>query len=209
MRDFRFQVPVEWLGSPGDDGYATPSAWLDHNVAVTSDPDEAVRLRFKLHPNGIEDAAIQRRIDDITGGIGNTVDLERGIDTTRAAIMRGLGERLFPADEDVGEDGEPVELTPAEQMERRDALNQAFAGLHLLDPSDDATAELQRQSSALRRMLDLQERVEVAAVWTVLGVDHPKAWKDLADMELSTAHRNAVIRAFGLARREAETTSGK
>lgn len=213
MQQFAFNVPVEWKGPPDDQGLPTPSAWLGHSLEVVRDLDQAAVLRFKLYPNGSEDAAIQRRIDDVSGGLAHTVDLEQGIDSTRAAILRALTERLYPAAEDVDDEGERRELGPMEAAQRRQAVNEAFTSLHTLDPDTekdgDQVRQLQRQAGGLRRMLELQERIEVAACWTVLGLEHPPRWRDLADIEVATPHRNAIVRAFALARREAEAATGK
>lgn len=179
-------------------------SWLHSSGSETTIQSERVVFRFHLWPNGREELATQTRLDAINGGIGNTVDLERGIRQTYQAITTALERRVWPA-------GRPEVEGETEKRLQLELLAQAFHAISWLPVQDDDEEGkvLLRRRDAYDRMSLLRDQQEMAASWTPLIVSPPPGWEDIAERELRTTYRDALTNAFIAARDAAVAASGK
>lgn len=182
----------------------TVLSWLGADGKETEDPDKAVRFSFHVFPTGREELAIQVALDEVNGGIGATVDLERGLRNTHAGIVAALERQIWP-------DGRPEADTEDLRRAQTEQLAMAFAliGTVPLEADDEEGALLERKRAAYDRMAAIRDQQEMAACWATLIVDPPAGWKDVADRELRGAYREALVRAFVAARDAKVSTEGK
>lgn len=195
----RFDLVVE-LEHHHDSGEAT--GWLGRDGRKVDKLEDAVKFEFLLWPNGREEIQIQLRLDDLNGGIGQTVDLEQGIRNTHTAITKALEARLWPA-------GRPETTTQEEAREQAKLLAGAFGAIGVVPSEDEELKKLEKKRLAYDRMSELRDQQEMAASWPVLIVDPPPGWEDIAERDMSPGHRRALVRDYARARERAGQTSGK
>lgn len=201
---FEFDVPLTWDSATAETP-RVPTSWLSTACKRTEDQESAVRLVFRLYPSGADDLAIQRRIDIVNGGIDQTVDLERGLDNTRQAIMADLRERLYP------NDPPDLELSTTDKKTRSQELAAAFMAIGVIAcPEEDKVGRiLEQRKRAFERMSAIRDRQEIAAQWPVLIQDPPEGWEDLYIMHMSPNHRDAICATFLAARQARMEAVGK
>ncbi len=200
---FSFVVPLDWTSAPWA-ANSTPTAWLDVNGKKTirwpaapdatdepGDLPRPVRFKFRLEAPMVDLLKIERRLDDVNGGIGETVDLDMGIDGLYRSIRARLEASLWP-------DGRPKATSPEE-----DAANDAEIDALYLGPT------CSRDRNILNRMHMLRDRQKVAAEWAVLIVDPPAGWEDLATRPLAPGVAETIALAYMNARGEAARAAGK
>jgi hypothetical protein len=178
-------------------------SWLDLRGKETEERDGRAQFTFHLWPTGREEMAIQVRLDDINGGIGQTVDLERGLRNTHAGIVAALERQIWP-------EGRPETEDPVEKKAHTEKLAIAYALIGMGAADDDEEAKvLERRRNAYDRMASLRDQQEMAAAWSVLIVDPPDGWKDIAERELRSSYREALTSAFVAARDAKANEAGK
>lgn len=209
---FTFVVPLSWVGGrPYAEG-AEPRTWLDVYGRETANAEEAVEFRIRLYPTMADEIAIERRLDEVNGGIGDTVDLEVAIDQTRERMRSRVERELWP-------DGRPVATTTAERQAQDLAAAAAWAA-----------PELEMDRAVIQRMIALRDRQRIAAEWRILIVDPPMTqeerdqaavvrmtggkppapgWADIAERPLRAGYVEWIAGAYMRARSQAEEAEGK
>jgi hypothetical protein len=133
---------------------------------------------------------IEVALDDVSGGIDQTVDLEQGIDLLRARLSAKYEQAVWP-------DGRPKAATPTEREQQEELINLQY----ILDSSTDR--------SALKRMERLREAHRVCAEWGVLIVHPPEGWADLANRPLRKGFAEAIVEVYTTAKYAEHVARGK
>lgn len=200
MSVFVVRVPVRWVGLPWSEGSA-PLSWLGEGDTLvdsapdaamwpsTQAPEGALSLHFRSALTGRDEMAIQRRIDELHGGLRETVEIETTRAKLWAVLMARYEARLWPT-------GRPRALSVAEAQAQDLAVNRLYAV-----EGEDRTA--------LERLDDLCQRQRTFAEWGVAIINPPPGWARLEDREMSLDHMHAVFRAYRAAKAEAEAATGK
>lgn len=183
---FSFVVPLSWSGRPYADD-SKPTSWLNVWNRPTAKEEEAVRFTFKVMGNMREEQLIQGRLDDITGGIDKTVDLEMGISNLYAACRERFELELWP-------DGKPVPANAEEDAEQERAIQQLW--------------EKDPDRLVMTRMQDLRDQQLCAAEWSVLGVDLPEIFGDISILPMKRATMQSITVAYWRAKRQKEEALG-
>jgi hypothetical protein len=189
---FSFVVPLSWRGVPFAEG-ATALSFLAADGSEASAEADAAKFCFRLFPTGRDDIAIQSRLDELNGGIAQTVDLDRGILNLSRSLRENYEQMLWP-------EGRPKAETPEEAAEQEQQFSAAWNANALDDEQDRAV---------LGRMQHLEERQRHIAEWPLLGQGLPPAFADLADAPLPSRIREAILTCYRRAKLEAETAAGK
>lgn len=198
MDTFEFVVPVAWPSLPYAEG-TSPTAWLgtDKKPIQQLDPLEmpdgskrcAARFKFHLFPTMQQVIKIERQIDELNGGIGETVDLQLAIDQQYAAMSRSYEAELWP-------DGRPK---PADNVE-------AAAQELLLDAMFQGD---RKERAVLDRLTRLRDRHRMCAEWRTLKISVPSGFDDIATLAAPIAVQEAIVSAYTRAKLEAEAAAGK
>jgi hypothetical protein len=174
---FTFDVPLDWAGEPfGKDSIAT--AWMTADGERTEVAAEAVVFRARLFASMADRIKVERRLDEVNGGIGETVDLDMGIEQVTRRLRAQVSADLWP-------DGRPETSDPEEKKTQERLLNVAFYA----DP-------YQKDRMVLQRMTALRDRQMMAAEWPILIVDPPEGWADVAKVPLPPGFAEQIARAY-------------
>ncbi len=158
MRDITnpFLVPIL-----ADRGGLPSSEYLYVDGTTGSDADKAVRFRSYTSATMLERQRIERYTHEYAGGLREFLDLQKGCEATRLAVVKQASDSLWP-------DGRPT--AAGEELAAQDkALEGAWAALESLEKDGYHT---------MRAMVD---RVVFLATWRVLVVSPPAGWESLAD----------------------------
>lgn len=170
-----FVVPLAWTG----DAWSTPATkWIAANGRATDEEAEAIRFEFKGTRTLRDDLKIEVRLDEINGGIGETVDLELAVHDLREHLDRVILAELWP-------EGRPPAKDDAERQAQELLINVQADG-----------EQFRKDRTVLNRMTALRDRQRVAAGWPTLIVDPPRGWEDLAEKELPHGYAEAIARAY-------------
>ncbi len=210
-KTFEVIVAVRWKKrKKGQTGDMPATHWLTPDMKQSTRKAKALRLQFYLWPNMAEQSSIEFRVDALSGGIGETVDLQRGLDNALTVARRDVEMSVWPpteaADGAPGSEGGRPEAATETEEEELDKLFQAGWRQY-----DGTTAR------ALNRMTMIANRLEVGAAWRVLLVlpeDEDAAaaltpWLDLATKEMPLPRRENIVAAYLRAKQAAEADSGK
>ena len=202
MSLFSFVVPLEWTGDRWAAG-SEPSAWLAANgksttrppptFDETTDPSEPlpVRFTFRLDATMADLIKIERRVDEVNEGIGETVDLDSAIDRLWRSMRQRFEAEVWP-------DGRPKAMTTEDDREQERLIDQLY-----LSPDND------RERLILNRMHMMRDRQRVAAEWSIMIVGPPDGWADIATKPLRPGVAEAIALAYMDARQKATVASGK
>lgn len=198
---FEVRVPLDWIGLPWTAG-SFPSWWLardggrvptpEGEEAVwpeTKPPPEALTLRFRAMLNGRDEMKIQRKIDELNGGLRETVDLDMTRAKLWAALVAKYEAQLWP-------DGRPTARNRTEAAEQDRAINRLFA----FEGEDRV---------ALERLIELCDRQRTFAEWAEAIVAPPPGWERLEDRAMPMDTMHAILRAYAAAKGAAESEAGK
>lgn len=195
---FSYTVPLAWPGLPWQEG-TTPTAWLGEDgkrIPSTNPaeiPDGTIRrvatFSFRLFPTMRESIQIERNLDELNNGIGETVDLDQAIQQLWRRLRDRYEAQLWP-------DGRP-KAGNNDEARAQEALIDA---LYRAEGKDRAVIE---------RMTMLRDRQRLAAEWPVLRVETPPGWEQIGDLRVSVEIQEAVILAHTRARLQAEADAGK
>lgn len=201
MQTFSFVVPtrfdkeraVEWLAS-------------DHTS--TDVETEALRLTFRAHTTLMDDLSMELRMDELTGGVGATVDLIHGVDKTfdalSAAVRLVWDER---SDDAEAEAGDGKDLKPEDPTD--DQLNEIITAVVNGTPATPREQNLARLSNVFTRMRVLLDNLRLAALWPIIIVDPAPGWEDFAVIELPDILKATVVNRFKIEREKAMVSLGK
>lgn len=177
MRLIEVPITIEWEGEPFK---TRATRWLDPSARPTDDRAQALVLSFKTTTTMVEDFQTETRLDDLNGGLGQTIDIQRGVDSIMRAIRLQLEHRWHHAN--------PTEegLEPATPP---DAAIEALYAEMVQNPDDP----LHRDFDAYLRLLNLQDRMRLAAAWPALIQNPPPTWEDIAHREMVGSRRNQIV----------------
>jgi hypothetical protein len=170
-----FDVPLTWSAEAWS---SNPLSWLAADGSETKDETQAVRFRFRVDRTARDDIRIERRMDEINGGVGETVDLDLAISGLADHMRARFEKQLWP-------DGRPRAATKEESDAQELLMSALYNG-----------AENDRDRAALHRMYALRDRQRVAAAWTVLIVDPPEGWEDFSDRPLRPGFAEIIARTY-------------
>lgn len=189
MSTFGFTVPLAWPDYPYKPD-TSPTQWLGLNGLVETEA-EALRFTFRILPTGIELMQIERRLDEVNGGVGRTVDLDIAIGNLTANMRARYTAKLWP-------EGRPATGNAADAAAQQEEIDRLFYA--------DRNS---RDNKALNRMHEILERSQVCAEWKTLAVDPPAGWEDIAERPTDPMHMQAVITAYRRAKNAEERGQGK
>lgn len=126
-------------------------------------PDEALAVRFRTYTSAtmLERNRIEKLTHEYAGGLREFLDLSKGCEAARVAVLRQVERELWPM-------GRPP-VEGEEHDAQEEAFNAAWSGWDSIEKDGYAS---------MRSMID---RVVFLATWTVLVVQPPDGWANLAD----------------------------
>lgn len=156
-----------------------PVGWLTAGGAWGTE-EEAASFSFHRTPTVLEQHAIDVKVHDLAGGLAKWAELQAGLEGAERTHQARLEAALWP-------DGVPEASSPQELLE----LEARLAAAHELDESP--------LKAALVSMRTLTGRLRLMARWSVLFVDGPPGWEDIAQVPLELDTLNRVARAWSTA----------
>jgi hypothetical protein len=174
-----------------------PKTWLTADRGETEDREQAASFAFRTNTSLGDDLAIEMRMDELTGGVGSTVDLSQGVE--RAFSSLAMATLTVWKMHHPEEGGEPTD----------EQLNEVLRQLNVEGAKTPAEKHVVRVAGGFERMQALLDNLRVAASWQATAVEVPAGWEDFGTMELPDRIKAAVVSAFKLARDEAQAALGK
>jgi hypothetical protein len=193
MHTFTFTVPLSYHEL---DGVFAPKTWLTQDGGSTENEAEAAKFTFRTNTTYGDDLAIELALDDLTGGVGNTVDLQRGVDNAFSALAASaltVWQTRHPDAEEKPTDAE---------------LNELLRGV-TSNPQTPEEHHVTRVAAGFERMQVLLDNLRVAALWPVIRVAVPPGWEDFATKPLPDSVKAKVVATFKGSRDEAQSSLGK
>lgn len=181
--------PFEAVFPLAFDKAGNPTQWLAPSGKPTRRLDKALKCSFRLWPTLPEQSRIEQAVDELAGGVGQSIDLQKGMELTRKLVLEEVEASVWP-------DGRPDATNDDEAEEQEKLIAAAWR------------AHSSRHMDALNRMNNLSLRFEVSASWKVLVVDPPEGWEDIAARRMDPRFREHVINGYLSARNKAENDSG-
>lgn len=170
--------------------------YLTRTGKLSADRAEAVRFTLRASPLVRERLTIDQRVHALAGGLGEWLDLQEGIEKTRAALRAEITRVL-------GKDADAQPGTPEERTEQEAELEKAWVKTD------------RKLRAGFAEMMGLSRRLEWMARWAVLFVSAEVAgqsvegWTDVAEVELDDAAMDALWSCHEAALTQDEADSGK
>jgi hypothetical protein len=135
--------------------------WLAPDGTLTTDRAMAAKFTVGTAANMAQRHRIDVRVHELHGGLEEYLEIQRAHSRGHRAVLNRIVSELWP-------NGRP-ELKGAEHMEQMKTIDAAW----------DADDSIEREG--VTTMGTMIRKVEFIAAWSVLAVDVPPGWEDLAE----------------------------